>query len=292
LDASAIRRMPAIANQGMSEEERAANVRRAIDAHRQFLQETPAGAPKDSLAWGLIRAHWPGWRRDTRLQSASSGPKKARSGAPSLSSGPPPKPPQPALLHRYLLLRRLKVPIEAALERASIGRAASQRAEAMLEILPTLAEARGHERRKSEAAEPLLDLASKVLDEPSGRALVAAIRTASRMSATTLGGILNPRASAPAITAERVLACRDMLPRQLRIEVGIAPACWPNSLSEALSKQPRVRCKRLPGWTSLRPRVRLMLTEHKVSIDHSRACALTLIAQMALALWQDLPKEN
>lgn len=291
LRSSLIRHMPAIAEAKTKADEKAAHIEKALDAHRAFIYATPANQPKDSWAWALMRAHWPGWKRDPGSKNDAKATKRPRPAAVPPPAAARPKPPQRSLLFRYLLLRRLGHLPEAALETAKIGRAGSELAEAMLSVLPTLAEARGHERRKAKPAKPLLDFARTVVDHTDGRALLAGIRSASPLAASTLREMLTPRTSAKEVTAPRILVCRDLLPAQLRIEVGISKAHWADGLADALNGQARVRCKRLAKWESSRPRVRLLPAQNKGHIDHYRASALTLIAQMALAIWQQLPQE-
>lgn len=292
LRSSLVRRMPAVADQKQKPDERAACIERALDAWRAFIHATPPDQPKDAWAWPLIRAHWPGWRRDHRSQTSGKGNKKRPTVATPKPVAAPPKPPQRALLFRYLLLRRLDLSIEATLETASIGRAGSRLAETMLDTLPTLVEASARERKESAPAKFLLDFALKVVDDDDGRALLAAIRAASPSAASTLREMLTPRASARAVTAPRLVVCRDLLPQQLAVEVGIAERHWEDGLANALFRQPRIRRKRLTKWTYRRPRVRLIPADNKADIDHLRASALTLIAQMALAIWQQLPVET
>lgn len=295
LDASLIRRMPVIAGKKAkkSDKEAAAkqakDAKRALAARRKFIQETPAGQPKDSWSWVLHRAHWPKWRRERVTPAA---PRKTPPVAPLKAvAATPPQPPLRALLLRYMLLRRLKLSVEDALQAAKIGRAASDKAEAMLALLPTLAEVRGQSSEGTSLG-PLLAFARNVVDKDDGRALLAAIRAAAPLAASTLREVLNPNPAALPVTAARVLAARDLLPSLLRLDVCIGEKYWADGLADALTHQPRVRLHRSPSWESSRPRVRVMPTLDKGHIDHYRASALTLIAQMALALWQQLPQEN
>lgn len=265
---------------------------KALDARRSYEFATPVGEPVDSWAWALKRAYWPTWRRDLKRNAPRTQAEAHERPAPASAAAPAPPQPQRALLFRYLLLRRLRLPREACLQTAKIGKAGSELAESMLSTLPTLDEALGRERKKSEVPGPLLNIARGIIDDAGGRALLAAIRRSSPTSAAALQGILMPRASAPQVTVERVLAARDLLPAAIAIELIHSAALKGDGLVESLELEPRVRARHRDSWTASRPRVRLYAAQDVLDINDTRASALTLIAQMALALWAHLRLEN
>lgn len=279
-------------NKALRATEVAAAEEKALDARRAYEFVTPFGEPVDSWAWALKRAHWPTWRRDLKRSMPQPNPAASVRTAPAVATAPAPQPLQRALLFRYLLLRRLKLTKEACLQTAKIGKAGSELAESMLSTLPTLDEALGRERKKSEVPGPLLTIARGVVDDAGGRALLAAIRASTPTSAAALQGILMPRASAPKVTVERVLAARDLLPAAIAIELVHAAARKGDGLVESLEREPRVKARHRDSWTASRPRVRLVAAQDVLDINDTRASALTLIAQMALALWAQLRMEN